>query len=467
MSGHVLIIDAMSNRRIRMQAVLDTACYKLSFAETQLDGLSQIKSDVPDVVIIAHDLPGLKLVKFCQLLRDAPALQFISVVVAVPRENQSARLAALSAGAADVIEYSVDKSELQARIRNYVRTLQASQEIRQRTGPTQDLGFSEDQVAFASAYKIAIVRDSNLEGAADKSTEDTHWAGANITHVSHDAARRGLPETCDVIVLYETKNPAERRDTLGTLRTQAVSRHASILYVTSETNEFDRSPLDLGAQDQVSSSVTTQEIQLRIKRLANRKRIEDSARAEISILGEKAYKDAMTGLHNRRYAMEYLGKQDRLRAEHPSAWAILMVDIDHFKRVNDTHGHAAGDEILVQLATALKSHLRDGDMIARYGGEEFLVVLTNIGANEARSVADRLRKKVASQPMQFENGTHVWTTVSIGLAHANRSNALGSKDMISAADAALYRAKSAGRNNLWVAAPGDYIAYRHTAGAAK
>lgn len=467
MSGHVLIIDAMSNRRIQMQAVLDTACYRLSLAETQLDGLSRIKADLPDVVIVAHDLPGLKLVKFCQLLRDTPALQFISVVVAVPRENQSARLAALSAGAADVIEYSVSTSELQARIRSYVRRLQASQEIRQRTGPTQELGFAENQAVFESAIKVTIVRDAQGEDALDQGPGQSAWNGMDTSQVSLSEARRGLPEPCDVIVLFESNSPVQSRDTLGALRVQPKSRHASILYVTSAANDMDRSPLDLGAQDQVSAQVTTEEIQIRVKRLACRKRFEDSARAEISILGEKAYKDAMTGLHNRRYAGEYLNKQDRLRAEHPSPWAILMVDIDHFKRVNDTHGHAAGDEILVQLAAILKSHLREGDMVARFGGEEFLIVLCNIGANEARAVADRLRKKVASQPTQFEDGTHIWTTVSIGLAHATRSNALGSKDLIGAADAALYRAKSEGRNKLWIAAPGDYIAHRQTAGASK
>jgi two-component system cell cycle response regulator len=457
-SGHVLIIDAMSNRRIQMQAVLDTACYKLCFAESQLEGLSRIKEDVPDVVILAHDLPGLKLPKFCRLLRETPALQLVSVIVAVPRENQSARLAALTAGATDVIEYSVDASELQARIRSYVRILQASQEIQQRTGPNREFGFAEHQKAFESAIRVTVVQETMVrEGLSTCFDADTH-IGIETRHVSLAHARRGLTENCDVIVLFESSDAIQSRDTLGALRVHPKTRHAAILYVAASDNKPESSPLDLGAQDQVSADVTDAEILLRVRRLAGRKRIEDIARAEIFVLGEKAYKDALTGLHNRQYAKEYLHKQDRLRSEHPSQCAVLMVDIDHFKRTNDTHGHAAGDAILAHVALSLKAHVREGDMIARYGGEEFLVVLPNIGANEARAVADRLRKRIASQPKQFDDGTHAWTTVSIGMAHTTRATSLGSNDLIRAADMALYRAKAEGRNILRIATHDDFTA---------
>jgi len=466
-SGHVLIIDAMSNRRIQMQAVLDTACYKLCFAESQLEGLSRIKDDVPDVVILAHDLPGLKLPKFCRLLRENPALQLISVIVAVPRENQSARLAALNAGATDVIEYSIDTSELQARIRSYVRILQASQEIRQRTGPNREFGFAEHQEAFENAIQVTVVQETLARDRLGDCFEADTPIGIETQRVSFDQARRGLTEMCDVIVLFETADPIQSRDTLGALRVHPKTRHAAVLYVAACDRKPESSPLDLGAQDQVSADVTDAEILLRVRRLAGRKRIEDIARAEISVLGEKAYKDAVTGLHNRGYSNEYLKKMDRLRAEHPSPCAILMVDIDYFKKTNDTHGHAAGDAILGHVASILKAHVREGDMIARYGGEEFLVVLSNIGANEARAVADRLRKKIASQPKQFEDGTHVWTTVSIGLAHSTRATALASNDLIRAADTALYRAKSEGRNKLMIATYDDIMAHPKIAALSK
>lgn len=455
MSGHVLIIDAMSNRRIQMQAVLDTACYKLCFAESQLEGLSRIKDDTPDIVIIAHDLPGLKLPKFCRLLRQAPELQLISVIVAVPRENQSARLAALNAGATDVIEYSVEASELQARIRSYVRILQASQEIRQRTGPSHQFGFAEHQQAFESALRVTIVQDTTGHEDLGRKLEADPVVGVEAQHVSFEQARRGLTVTSDVIVLFESSDPAQSRDTLGALRVHPKSRHAAILYVAATDTKPESSPLDLGAQDQVSAKVTDAEIQLRIQRLAGRKRIEDVARAEISVLGEKAYRDSLTGLHNRQYTAEFLTKHDRTRSEHPSPCAILMVDIDHFKKTNDTHGHAAGDAILVHVASLLQAYVRDCDMVARYGGEEFLVVLTDIGANEARAVADRLRKRIASQPKSFDDGTHVWTTVSVGLAHTTKPQARASIDMIRAADVALYRAKNQGRNTLRIATEDD------------
>lgn len=463
MAGHVLIIDAMSNRRIQMQAVLDSACYKLSFAESQLDGLSRIKSDVPDVVIVAHDLPGLKLVKFCRVLRSDPALQLISVIVAVPRENQSARLSALNSGASDVIEYSITPSDLQARIRSYVRMLQASQEIRQRTAPTSEFGFAERQETFSSAIRVTVVHEDTDQRRLRSGFESDGPNDVAITHMTCDQARRAPPESSDVVVLFEPSGAGKGHDTLGALRVHPHTRHAAILYVAGAGGAHESSPLDLGAQDQVSSDVSDDELLLRIRRLAGRKRLEDMARAEISILGEKAYRDAVSGLHNRAYADEYLKRQDRMHAQHPSPHAVLMLDIDHFKKTNDTYGHAAGDAILAHVASILKSHVREGDMVARYGGEEFLVVLSDIGANEARAVSDRLRKKIASQPRQFDDGTIIWTTVSIGLAHATRSTALASSDLIRASDAALYRAKAEGRNTLRIATPDDVTARAYRA----
>lgn len=165
----------------------------------------------------------------------------------------------------------------------------------------------------------------------------------------------------------------------------------------------------------------------------------------------RALMDEHTQVHNRRYLDDYLRKQLALADRHRRYLSVMMLDIDYFKRFNDTYGHEAGDIVLKQFAQALKSALREGEMIARYGGEEFTVVLQG-NAREAQTLAERLRRAVGSLSFsQFTtNGEDVKITMSIGIAEfPNSGHTL--EEILKAADLALYQAKDAGRNCVKVA----------------
>ena len=202
-------------------------------------------------------------------------------------------------------------------------------------------------------------------------------------------------------------------------------------------------------------SVSGPELALRINRLAERKRAADQARRATTELGEKAYTDALTGLNNREAIRDYMRKSDRALAEHPRPMAVLMADIDHFKAINDNHGHAAGDAVLAKVAAVLKADLREGDFLGRYGGEEFLIILPDVSPKQARCVAQRLCETVASCSTAIDDGTHVRVTISIGLALASRSDRKSTQDLLRAADNALYTAKRTGRNRISVATRDD------------
>jgi diguanylate cyclase (GGDEF)-like protein/PAS domain S-box-containing protein len=181
-----------------------------------------------------------------------------------------------------------------------------------------------------------------------------------------------------------------------------------------------------------------------------------NAQAELQ---EQAIRDPLTGLYNRRYLYQRL-EQEFARARRESQpISFVMVDIDHFKNVNDTFGHNAGDIVLQKLATQLLSRTRIGDIVCRYGGEEFLVVLPNITAEKAYEIAERWRKLFLGATMPLEY-TDVKATVSCGISvfpvHGNTS-----AELIDTADKALYHAKQAGRNRVtvWGAELGDQSAH--------
>jgi diguanylate cyclase (GGDEF)-like protein len=164
-------------------------------------------------------------------------------------------------------------------------------------------------------------------------------------------------------------------------------------------------------------------------------------------LYESAMHDPLTGVYNRRYLDDHLASEYAFAARHGTALALLLIDADHFKKVNDTWGHAAGDAALRALAGHLQRSVRSEDMIARFGGEEFAVLARETSAPGALAVAERIRKSVEKTPVVLENGDKLSLTVSIGVVHMGSGRAYVSADaLLEAADEALYKAKEAGRN---------------------
>lgn len=181
---------------------------------------------------------------------------------------------------------------------------------------------------------------------------------------------------------------------------------------------------------------------------AEQRMIEASSQHEksISTLRHLADTDALSGLLNRR-AFDALGNEAfRNFRQHGRGFAVLVVDIDFFKRVNDTYGHAAGDEVIRAVGATMSQVLRKGDTIARFGGEEFVVLLPEIGHDVIMGVAQDLRRAVETMPISHQ-GQSVSITVSVGGAYA-RDTDRDIQDLIQRADTALYRAKSSGRNHV-------------------
>jgi diguanylate cyclase len=166
-------------------------------------------------------------------------------------------------------------------------------------------------------------------------------------------------------------------------------------------------------------------------------------------LEQLATTDALSGAGNRRAFDAALADAHQLHARHPVPVALVLFDIDHFKRVNDVHGHGAGDACIAALAQAVRQRLRRTDRLFRYGGEEFVVIAQHTDLDQARVLAEGLRAAAAQTPVPGVPGLHV--TVSLGVAGLVRSER--AEDALGRADAALYEAKREGRNQVRVALP--------------
>ena len=161
---------------------------------------------------------------------------------------------------------------------------------------------------------------------------------------------------------------------------------------------------------------------------------------------QHAYTDGLTGLHNRRWLeITYVRLQKRLQFDQRSL-CLIMIDVDHFKRVNDNYGHSVGDKVLCEVAQALLNLMRPNDIVTRYGGEEFIVLLPEVELRGAMTIAERLRAGIATMTLDGDGLAALAVTVSLGVASMQPNDGL--EALITRADAALYRAKTGGRNRI-------------------
>jgi two-component system cell cycle response regulator len=253
----------------------------------------------------------------------------------------------------------------------------------------------------------------------------------------------------DLIVFSLTLSDEDALRLVSALRASDLT-HETPLLLVAEPGEKDRilRGFELGANDWLMQPIDRNELRARARNQIRRKFYQDRLRSDLGTVLEMALTDPMTGLYNQRYLHRHLsGLMESGKGRH---LAVLMIDVDHFKAVNDQFGHATGDRALRLIADSLRLNTRVFDSVARYGGEEFVVVMPGTGPEEASAAAERLRFAVEDIQFAAVAGVATPLTVSIGVA-CTPIEASAPDTLLHAADAALYEAKRNGRNRVEVA----------------
>jgi two-component system cell cycle response regulator len=251
-----------------------------------------------------------------------------------------------------------------------------------------------------------------------------------------EICRKELPD----IVLLDVDMPLRNgHEVLVEMRATEQTKDIPVVFLTGRVDVSDAAEgLRLGAHDYLRKPVEPIELIARVSAALRIKELQDELRRRNAELYRISRTDALTGLHNRRHLDELIGSHDGQPA------GVVMLDIDHFKTVNDTRGHGTGDEVLRGVADILAAAMRDHDLVGRWGGEEFLAVLPQATIDATLAVAERMRLAVAQTPIRTSSGPPLTLTVSAGCAAG-----VGRLDsLIQQADDAMYDAKQAGRNTV-------------------
>lgn len=457
MTARILVADGVATTRITLKVRLAAACYDVVTAATSQQVLAHLHQGSPDLILLGGGLPGTCSVELCRQLSEDPRFAGLPILMLVRPEN---RLAALQAGAAAALDAEIGDQMLLARVRGILRDADLP------ASPAA-MGLAEAPARFDAARTPQIVLVAESAGRA------LCWRQMLIGRVAARFEIRSPEEAligvrsgtaADVYVISaDLENRGDGLRLLSELRSRQGSRDSGfVVTIGPDREEVAAIALDLGAGDVLPETMfdmsgieaAAMAIQLQL----SRKSRSDMRREEVKRHLIWAHTDQLTGLYNRRYALPKLSEIARDAILDGRDFSVVAVDLDHFKTINDHHGHAAGDAVLTAIGQRLKAALKVEGFAARMGGEEFLLALPACNEARAQMIAEQLRLMIQDMPVdlpRLSGGGSTRVTASIGVVAV----AAGSEDhwpddlarrTLERADRALMAAKATGRNRIVV-----------------
>ena len=456
MSARILIVDDLLPSAKVLAAKLASEYYDVVMAHDGPEALTRVAEDRPDLILLDVMMPGMDGFEVCRRLKEDPKTAHIPVVIVTALGDREDRVAGLEAGADEFLTKPVDDVTLFARVRSLVRLKNMLDQWRLREETGQRLGLVTDGtpgVDSGRAARLALVGEGRLDGAyiADVLAEDDDRL--DLLDDLDGAERRLAENDYDVAIVAFGENAENALRFASLLRSLEPTRQLPVLVIGDDTDrELLIKALEIGVNDYLLRPIDDEELKARVRTQVRRKRYQDRLRSTFMRQLSLALTDPVTGLHNRRYLDTHLENLLARMADSGKHVSLLMVDIDHFKKVNDSYGHAVGDEVLAAVAERVLRNVRGFDLTARYGGEEFVIAMPDTDLEVAVQVSERLRERMEAETITCADGkVDVCITLSIGVAEAlNRGET--SRSLLKRADEALYEAKRQGRNRVVVAA---------------
>ena len=452
MTARVLVVDDVPANVKLLEARLSAEYFDVATAMNGAEALAICEKAECDIVLLDVMMPDMDGFEVCRRLKTNPATHHIPVVMVTALDQPSDRVRGLEAGADDFLTKPVSDVALIARVRSLSRLKMMTDELRMRAVTSKEIGIQNPEneaIADAGrAGRVLIVDDraSSYERmSAMLATEHTVDVEAN----PNDALFRAAEGNYDLLIISLALDNFDGMRLCSQVRSLERTRNVPILAVADgdDSHRMVRG-LEIGVNDYVLRPVDKNEMLARARTQIRKKRYTERLRDNVQMSIEMAITDPLTGLYNRRYMESHLSALVEQAASRGKPLTALVLDIDYFKSVNDNHGHDAGDDVLREFATRVRKSIRGIDLACRFGGEEFVIIMPETDMAVATIVAERLRRRIASERFPIQQSTKaIEVTISIGIATLDAADDNAS-NILKRADQALYRAKRDGRNRV-------------------
>ena len=454
MSARILVVDDNPLNQKLLAAKLTHEYYIVSLANDGIDALEKIEKEKPDLILLDVMMPRMDGFEACKRIKGNSDTSHIPVVIVTALSDVADRVKGLEAGADDFLTKPINDVALMARVRSLLRLKMIMDEWRVRESLTEQVMADENNKLAAQESNTVLLLEDN---PGDQKFISDHLTklGVHATIVGTIEQATSLAEDGNFSLLMTSLNLRDE-DGLQICPRVRANTNTRLLPILLIGNEGDvprvAKGLDLGANDYILRPLDENELVARINTQLKQKNLYDRLKRNLEEGLSLAMVDPLTGIFNRRYLNTRLPKAIARKHHAATPMSILMIDVDHFKKVNDTYGHNVGDIVLKEISKTLQNSIRPFDLLARMGGEEFIIVMPEADAAGALLVAERLRKRIADTPIIIDiNGGKLMTTISIGCAELSNDRDETAEVLIERADKALYEAKSSGRNRSVVA----------------
>lgn len=446
----MIVDDIPTNVRL-LEARLTAEYYDVVTATSGPQALEIMNNSDVDIVLLDVMMPDMDGFEVSRRIKANPRTQHVPVVMITALDQPSDRVKGLEAGADDFLTKPVDDVQLMARVKSLSRLKSLTDELRARAMTGQQIAI-EDAIRQMDKINTTggsiLIIDTDLRHAERIKQYLTPEHDVDILTQPADAVFQVTGEHYELALVAMALTDFDPLRVCSQIRTLEHTRNLPIILVADEADKprVVRA-LDLGVNDFISRPVERNELAARVRTQIRRQRYATELRQSVNNTMAMAVTDDMTGLYNRRYFDRHLGVMLGKAQSQDRDMALMILDIDHFKSVNDTYGHDIGDAVLREFASRLKRNIRGVDLACRFGGEEFVVLMPDTDYAQAELVAERVRQSIADRVFEVNAGRPLSITVSAGVT-LNDNNSDSPESLIKRADVALYRAKREGRNRV-------------------
>lgn len=446
----MIVDDIPTNVRL-LEARLSAEYYEVVSASSGPQALEIMQAQDVDIVLLDVMMPEMDGFEVCRRIKANPRTQHVPVVMITALDQPSDRVNGLNSGADDFLTKPVDDVQLMARVKSLARLKSLTDELRARAMTGQQIAIEDAMRAMDKINTVGgsiLIVDTDQRHAERLQNYLTPEHDVDILTQPADAVFQVTGERYELALVAMSLTDFDPLRVCSQIRTLEHTRNLPIILIADETDKprVVRA-LDLGVNDFISRPVERNELAARVRTQIRRQRYAMELRESVSNTMALAITDDMTGLYNRRYFDRHLGMMLNRAQVQERDMALMILDIDHFKSVNDSYGHDVGDAVLREFATRLKRNIRGVDLACRFGGEEFVVLMPDTDIVQAELVAERVRQSISERVFEVNAGRPLAVTVSAGVT-LNESDADTPETLIKRADVALYRAKREGRNRV-------------------